>query len=59
MTKLLLIIGIQLLYVPMLTLRTICMVKNLKILTALFGFFRDVDLYFWFGNCFVGRAEHY
>lgn len=38
MTKLLLIIIVQLLYVPMLTLRTICMVKNLKILTALFGF---------------------
>ncbi len=38
MTKLLLIVIVQLLYVPMLTLRTICMVKNLKILTALFGF---------------------
>ena len=38
MSKLFLIIIIQLLYVPMLTLRTICMVKNLKILTAFFGF---------------------
>lgn len=38
MSKLFLIILIQLLYVPMLTLRTICMVKNLKILTAFFGF---------------------
>lgn len=38
MTKLLLIILIQLLYVPMLTLRTICMVKNLKIFTSIFGF---------------------
>lgn len=38
MTRLFLIIFIQLLYVPMLTLRTICMVKNLKVLTGLFGF---------------------
>ncbi|KNZ43527.1 DUF2179 domain-containing protein [Acetobacterium bakii] len=38
MSKLILIILIQLLYVPMLTLRTICMVKNLKMLTAVFGF---------------------
>lgn len=36
--KLLLIILIQLLYVPLLTLRTITMVKNLKFLTTLFGF---------------------
>lgn len=38
MTRLFLIIFIQLLYVPMLTLRTICMVKNLKVLTGFFGF---------------------
>ena len=38
MTKLFLIIVIQLIYVPLLTLRTITMVKNLKMLTALFGF---------------------
>lgn len=38
MSRLLLIIIIQLLYVPMLTLRTICMVKNLKVLTGIFGF---------------------
>lgn len=38
MSKLLLIIIIQLLFVPMLTLRTICMVKNLKFLTGVFGF---------------------
>ena len=38
MSKLLLIILIQLIYVPLLTLRTITMVKNLKMLTALFGF---------------------
>lgn len=38
MSKLLLIILVQLVYVPLLTLRTITMVKNLKALTALFGF---------------------
>lgn len=38
MTRLFLIVFVQLLYVPMLTLRTICMVKNLKVLTGLFGF---------------------
>jgi uncharacterized protein YebE (UPF0316 family) len=38
MSKLFLIIFVQLLYVPMLTLRTICMVKNLKIVTSIFGF---------------------
>lgn len=38
MSKLLLIVLIQLIYVPLLTLRTITMVKNLKMLTALFGF---------------------
>lgn len=38
MSKLLLIVIIQLVYVPLLTLRTITMVKNLKMLTALFGF---------------------
>ncbi|PKM74953.1 MAG: hypothetical protein CVU92_03820 [Firmicutes bacterium HGW-Firmicutes-17] len=38
MTRLFLIVFIQLLYVPMLTLRTISMVKNLKVLTSFFGF---------------------
>lgn len=42
MSKLILIILIQLLYVPMLTLRTISMVKNLKVLTAVFGFLESV-----------------
>ncbi len=42
MSKLLLILLVQLLYVPMLSLRTICMVKNLKILTALFGFMEAI-----------------
>lgn len=42
MPKLMLIVLVQLLFVPMLTLRTICMVKNLKFLTALFGFLEAI-----------------
>ena len=42
MSKLLLILLIQLLYVPMLTLRTISMVKSLKVLTAIFGFLEAI-----------------
>lgn len=42
MSKLLIIVLIQLLYVPMLTLRTISMVKNLKVLTAVFGFLESI-----------------
>lgn len=42
MSKLLLIIFVQLLYVPLLTLRTISMVKNLKLMTALFGLLEAV-----------------
>ena len=38
MSKLLLIIAIQLLYVPLMTFRSICMIKNLKLLTAVIGF---------------------
>jgi len=42
MTKLIIILVIQLLYVPMLSLRTISMVKNLKVLTAIFGFLEAI-----------------
>ncbi|MDA3846699.1 MAG: DUF2179 domain-containing protein [Vallitaleaceae bacterium] len=42
MPKLLLILLVQLCYVPMLTLRTISMVKSLKVLTAIFGFLEAV-----------------
>ncbi|MBC3798089.1 DUF2179 domain-containing protein [Acetobacterium tundrae] len=55
MLELLLIIFIQLLYVPMLTLRTICMVKNLKILTAIFGFLET--LVYIFGLTIVLSGE--
>ncbi|WP_373484573.1 DUF2179 domain-containing protein [Acetobacterium sp.] len=55
MTRLLLIIFVQLLYVPMLTLRTICMVKNLKVLTGLFGFMEA--LIYIFGLAMVLSGE--
>jgi uncharacterized protein YebE (UPF0316 family) len=55
MSKLILIIIVQLLYVPMLTLRTISMVKNLKLLTALFGFF-EATIYI-FGLTIVLSGE--
>lgn len=55
MSKLLLIILIQLLYVPMLTLRTISMVKNLKIMTSLFGFLEA--LIYIFGLAIVLSGE--
>lgn len=55
MLELFLIIFIQLLYVPMLTLRTICMVKNLKILTSLFGFLEA--LVYIFGLTIVLSGE--
>lgn len=55
MSRLFLIIFVQLLYVPMLTLRTICMVKNLKVLTGLFGFLEA--LIYIFGLAIVLSGE--
>lgn len=55
MSKLILIILVQLLYVPMLTLRTISMVKNLKILTSVFGFLEA--LVYIFGLAIVLSGE--
>lgn len=55
MSKLALIIFVQLLYVPMLTLRTICMVKNLKFFTSLFGFLEA--LIYIFGLVIVLSGE--
>ncbi|MBS3990855.1 MAG: DUF2179 domain-containing protein [Erysipelothrix sp.] len=42
MTHILLILILQLCYVPMLALRTICMVKKLTMLTAFFGFLEAI-----------------
>ncbi|MGB3368891.1 MAG: DUF2179 domain-containing protein [Acidaminobacteraceae bacterium] len=55
MSKLVLIIIVQLLFVPMLTLRTISMVKNLKLLTAVFGFLEA--LIYIFGLTIVLSGE--
>lgn len=55
MSKLMLILFVQLLYVPMLSLRTISMVKNLKVLTAVFGFF-EASIYI-FGLAIVLSGE--
>jgi uncharacterized protein YebE (UPF0316 family) len=46
MSKLLLIIIIQLVYVPLLTLRTITMVKNLKVGAMVFGFLEALTYVF-------------
>jgi uncharacterized protein YebE (UPF0316 family) len=42
MREIFLILILQLLYVPMLALRTICMVKKLTVLTAFFGFLESI-----------------
>ncbi len=55
MRDLVLLIVVQLLYVPMLTLRTICMVKNLKVMTAMFGFIES--LIYVFGLAIVLSGE--
>lgn len=55
MTKLILIILVQLIYVPLLTLRTICMVKNLKNATVVFGFLEA--LVYIFGLAMVLTGE--
>lgn len=55
MSKLVLIVVVQLIFVPLLTLRTITMVKNLKVLTAVFGFLEA--LVYIFGLAIVLSGE--
>lgn len=55
MSKLIIILIVQLLYVPLLSLRTISMVKNLKVLTGIFGFF-EATIYI-FGLAIVLSGE--
>lgn len=57
MKDILLIILLQLAYVPMLTLRTICMVKNLTILTSLFGFLESLIYIFGLAIIFNGEQS--
>ena len=55
--ELLLLIVIQLVYVPLLTLRTITMVKNLRVLTALFGFMEALIYVFGLAIVFTGEQS--
>lgn len=54
MKDLLLLLILQLAYVPMLALRTICMVRKLSILTAVFGFLESVIYVFGLAIVFTG-----
>ncbi len=58
MSKLLLIVVVQLLFVPMLTLRTISMVKNLKLLTAVFGFMEAMIYIFGLAIVLSGEQNY-
>lgn len=53
--ELLLLVVIQLIYVPLLTLRTITMVKNLRMLTAFFGFLEALTYVFGLAIIFSGE----
>lgn len=55
--ELLLLIIIQLIYVPLLTLRTITMVKNLRVLTAIFGFLEAFVYVFGLAIVFSGEQS--
>lgn len=55
MKDIILIIILQLVYVPMLAMRTICMVKSLKLLTAFFGVLES--LIYVFGLSLVLTGE--
>ena len=47
MKEILLILLLQMCYVPMLVLRTVFMVKNIRYLTSLFGFMESMIYVFW------------
>lgn len=59
MTKLVAIIIIQLIYVPLLTLRTICMVKNLKAATVLFGILEAMVYIFGLALVLTGNQSYF
>lgn len=56
--KLLLIVILQLVYVPMLTLRTISMVKNLKLMAVVFGFLESIIYVFGLGMVLSGNQNY-
>ncbi len=58
MSKLLLIIFVQLMYVPLLTLRTISMVKNLKLMTAMFGLLEAIVYIFGLTIVLSGESTY-
>jgi len=58
MSKLVIILIVQLLYVPMLSLRTISMVKNLKVLTATFGFLEAIIYIFGLAIVLSGEQSY-
>ena len=55
--EMLLLIVVQLIYVPLLTLRTITMVKNLRVLTAFFGFLEALVYVFGLAIVFSGEQS--
>lgn len=55
--ELLLLIAVQLIYVPLLTLRTITMVKNLRVLAAIFGFLEAFVYVFGLAIVFSGEQS--
>ncbi len=57
MKDLILLLVLQLAYVPMLALRTICMVRKLSLLTAVFGFLESVIYVFGLAIVFTGEQS--
>lgn len=58
MVKLVSIVLIQLIYVPLLTLRTICMVKNMKIATMCFGIMEAMVYIFGLAMVLTGQQSY-
>jgi len=57
MKEIILLLVLQLLYVPMLALRTISMVKKLTLLTAVFGFLESIIYVFGLAIVFSGEQS--
>lgn len=57
MKEIILLLVLQLLYVPMLALRTISMVKKLTLLTAVFGFLESIIYVFGLSIVFSGQQS--
>ena len=57
MREIILLLVLQLAYVPMLALRTICMVKKLTLLTAFFGFLESIIYVFGLAIVLTGEQN--